>query len=154
MRIKKIILTKEDIKNLMLNKTISIEREDVWNVPKSSIVYGVGCNGMFDKVDYRWVYGDTDQYITDKKNVGRRAEDYPNNEISSQSGCLWWDFNKHYSPFNKVGETVINGKKNPIKFKIENIIIDKLTDVECIDSYKQKRRYHKIIFKIDIKIIE
>ena len=86
MATKKIILTKEERNNLISNNTSWIEREDINNVPMSSIIYGVGINEMFDKIDYRWVYGDTKQYIKDKKNVGRRAVDYKNNGTTITNG--------------------------------------------------------------------
>jgi hypothetical protein len=114
----KIYLTKKEKQELFTHKSIIIERDEYLPTPKTSIMYGVGIQSIFDKVDYRWVYGDIDAYISDKMNVGRRETDYPNNKINRWSGCEWWGSKKKYNSFGAIADTVMNGRLYPTIFKI------------------------------------
>lgn len=59
----KITLNKIEKKQIVENNSITIERACYFSAPKRSIIHGKGIGGIFDKVDYRWVYGDTADYI-------------------------------------------------------------------------------------------
>lgn len=74
----KIYLSKLERKELLSVKTITVERKPYLSrVNYSSILYGVGTNHLWDKIDRVWVYGNTSSYIKDKCNVDRRKEYYP-----------------------------------------------------------------------------
>jgi hypothetical protein len=61
-----IYLTKSEKKELINKGTITIERYNRLPCPNSSIIHGIGTKYIFDKIDYKWVYGDVDSYIIEK----------------------------------------------------------------------------------------
>lgn len=108
---------------LTANGQVVCVRESSMNEPLSSIIYGEGNGKLFDKVDYKWVFGDVDKYIEDKKNVDRRAEDYPDNSRNVWSGSYWWDCKGEYNDYWEAGKEHRSGTRNLIKYQITSIKI-------------------------------
>src|SRR4051812_21200664 len=88
------------------NNEVLIERILPIPAPRTSIVHGVGKNVLFDKIEYRWVYGDTADYKEKMKNVDRRADDYSNNCGNTWNGSYWWDCERDENPYNAIGEPI------------------------------------------------
>jgi len=119
----KLALTKVEKKNLILNKSIVIERV-LSNEPTSSIIFGIGTKTVWDKIDRVWVFGDAEGYVESKKNVGRRATDYPDNTTNSWNGSNWWECIRDLNPYSQPNENILSGRKNPLTFKIKKIKFD------------------------------
>lgn len=144
----KLALTKSEKKDLIVNKSIVIERE-LRNEPNSSIIFGIGTKHVWDKIDRCWVFGDTEGYVESKKNVGRRAIDYPNNTGNNWNGNNWWECNFEMNPFGAVNESIVSGRKNPILFKIDKIYFDRFVENFHAES---KRLYLRPVLKIEISL--
>jgi hypothetical protein len=129
----KLNLLKKERIELETKGTITVERENYMNVPLCSVHYGTGRKQLWDKVDRVWIYGDTDQYIKDYMNVGRRKKDYPDNTKNVWSGGYWWDCHRELSDYDNTDKPMTNGIKNPITFKITNIVLDRLAEVRVKD---------------------
>jgi hypothetical protein len=144
----KLYLTKKE-KNLLCKEgTITIERNPyLSNTSKRNIIHGVGTQHVFDKVDYRWVFGNCDDYVDKMKNIGIRAVDYPDNKGNRCNGSTWWEFLKDSNEFGLKGGVITNGRLNKISFIIEDIFISELRPNKKIELYNQ------IVFSITIKII-
>ena len=141
----KLSLTKKEKDILDAKGHLFVERS-VMREPKNSIIYGIGINHVWDKVDQRWVLGDTQKYIHDKKNVGRRKEDYKDNGKNTWSGAFWWDCERSLNPFSEIGETIQSGKIYILRFHIEEVFIDRLEEDEgylkpILKIYLIKQKY-------------
>lgn len=144
----KLYLTNNEKKQLLLNETLEVERVCYIPAPKNSIIHGIGYGGIFDKVDYRWVYGNTADYIKKMKNAGRRKQDYPNNTKNINSGAHWYEFpNRVEDEFGLLGDRIKNGRTNVINFRIADIYISELRP-------QSKNEYKQIVLKIKVVIIE
>lgn len=143
----KIYLTQAEKKQLRSNGRIVINREpSPARTSKSSILNGIGTNEVWDKVDRVWIFGDTNDYITKMKNVGRRAVDYPNNGININSGGKWWELDRNINEFGNVGETQVNGRVSKIKFLIVNCFISELK------PDKEDNKYNRVNFKFTLEL--
>ncbi len=127
----KLNLTKKERTELEKKGKITVERS-FGHIPLSSVHYGTGKKSIFDKVDYVWIYGDTESYKKDYMNVGRRKTDYPDNNRNVWSGGYFWDCESDINSYN-IDKPVTNGIKNPITFKIVNVVLDRLEGVRVKD---------------------
>lgn len=141
--VSKLALTPIEKKNLLQKGKLTIERE-LRRMPESSLVYGRGNKTLFDKVDYRWIVGNTDKYIKDKKNVGRRKTDYPNNTPNVWSGSNWWDCERSLNEF-KIDGIIVNGIKHKLNFIVTDHYVSKL---------KVDENYYRPILKYFIVLVK
>lgn len=124
--VSKLSLTPDEKKNLIAKGKLTIERQ-LRRVPPSTIIYGKGTKTIFDKVDYLWIVGDTDKYIKNKKNVGRRKVDYPNNTRNVWSGSNWWDCEKELNIY-AIDKPIVNGTKHKLTFVVVSHVVDRLSN--------------------------
>jgi hypothetical protein len=145
----KLYLTKAEQKDLLANGTITIEREPVLaRTHKSSILHGIGTKQIWNKVDRIWVYGDTKDYYNQMENVGRRATDYPNNSKNVWSGDYWIECERDLNEYGQIGTEFTNGRKNIIRFKLNNMVISELRQDPDYENY------NRITFKINIILVK
>lgn len=116
----KVRLSKEVMASLNNNGKATFQLTGYIPCPKTSIIYGRGHKHLWDKIDRVWVYGDCDSYIKDKINVGRRAEDYPNNTVNNWSGKPWYDLYESTPKDIKIGSK-INGIYTVTEIKISQL---------------------------------
>lgn len=146
---KKIFLTSKERKELLKNDSITIERKPyLTNTSKSSIIHGKGIKEFFNKIEYIWVYGDTDDYIEKMKNVGRRATDYPDNNGNTLNGEKWFEFNRNIDDFGQINIAQTNGRIHKIKFFIEDMFVKELRQNPNLKEYNQK------IIEIKIQLLK
>lgn len=146
----KIHLTQHEKDSLYSFNEIDIERQCKIPCPNSSIVYGIGNKYIWDKIERIWVYGDVDKYISDNKNVGRRAIDYKDNTRNMWSGSHWYEFlGRENDDFGNIGKVTKNGIKNIVVFEITNITVSDLP----LSNPENEKSTRKIKLKIRIKKI-
>jgi hypothetical protein len=121
----KITLTSVEKNNLITNGELEIARIGR-NHPKGSVLHGKGIGEVFDKVAYKWAFGDTEDYISKMMNVGRRGEDYKDNKQNSWNGGYWWKLQRVMDDFGTIGSTFVSGRKAPLKFRVDDIYISEL----------------------------
>ena len=138
-----IYLSKKEQAELKVNKVLLVERNCYIPAPKSSIIHGTGFGRLFDKIDYRWVYGNVDDYIKVKTNVGRREIDYKDNRPNTTNGGLWWSNKGYEDEFGTLGDVHENGVKHRIRFRVTDINITEL---------HPKGEYLNIILTIRIEL--
>jgi hypothetical protein len=144
----RLYLTQKEKTKLSKEGVITIERNPyLSNTSKKNIIHGIGTQSVFDKIDYKWVYGDCDDYIDKMKNIGRRAVDYPDNKGNIWNGSKWWDCLGDSNEFGLKGNVITNGRLNKNSFVIEDIFISELKQNKKLDEYNQ------IVFSITIKKI-
>lgn len=144
----KIYLTKSEKKELLKSGTIVIERKPcLTNTSKSSIIHGIGIKEFFNKIEYIWVYGDTDDYIEKMKNVGRRKTDYPDNKGNVWNGSKWFEFNRSIDDFGQLNDIQTNGRVHKIQFFIQDMFVKELRQNPKFKEYNQK------IIEIKIKLV-
>ncbi len=113
---------------------------------KSSIIYGTGCNNLWNKVDRIWVFGDTKGYIDKMQNTGRRSVDYPNNGVNINSGAKWWYFDRNINDYGVIGSTHTNGNIHKTTFQIINAFICDLK------PDKEDDKYNRITFAFTLEL--
>lgn len=144
----KIYLTTSEKKELLKSGNIVIERKPyLTNTSKSSIIHGIGIKEFFNKIEYMWVYGDTDDYIEKMKNVGRRKSDYPDNKGNIWNGAKWFEFNRSIDDFGQINDIQTNGKVHKIQFFIQDMFVKELRQNPKFKEYNQK------IIEIKIKLV-
>lgn len=137
----KIKLTQAENKLLLNNRLLVIEREPkIARTNKSSFVHGIGTNHLWDKVNRVWVYGNTKEYINSKMNVGRRAEDYPDNNRNVWSGSYWWECERDLFEHTEISA------KNTVDFIIKDVIITLRED-------KESSLYNRVTFLITLSLV-
>lgn len=144
----RLYLTPLEKKNLKTFNSLTVERMPyLSNTHKKNIIHGIGTQTLFNKIEYHWVFGNCDEYIEKMKNVGRRVEDYPDNKGNIWNGSKWWNCFRDSNEFAKIGDIVTNGRKNIIRFKVEDIFISELR------PHPELELYNQIIFKINITLV-
>lgn len=143
----KLFLTDLEKKEIQTKGSIVIERT-LNNEPSSSIIYGHGHKHVWDKVDRVWVFGDTEKYIKDKKNVGRRKEDYPNNTRNHWNGAHWWECERTMNPYGELKTPIVSGIKNKFKFQIDTVVVDRFET-----NTKFKEGYLNPVLKLKLKLV-
>lgn len=88
---KKLKLRKLELAEFEEEGRVVITRPGQHPAAKGSIMHGTGNGYLFNKIEYHWVYGDIVDFINSKRNYGRRATDYPNNNGNIWNGGFWWD---------------------------------------------------------------
>lgn len=145
----KLYLTDEEKRLLKMVGKLTIKRELYLPAAKGSIMYGTGVMTLFDKIDYRWVYGNTGAYKNDMMNIGRRRDDYPDNSRNTWNGAYWWSNESNENPY-PIQTVMQNGIKNIIQFKIIKEPIIKELKPHTIHPESTK----KIVLEITIKLID
>lgn len=129
----KIFLSVNEKMLLKANNSIVIERKVHIPCPAKSILHGSGIGVLFDKIDYKWIYGDVEDYIIKMTNVGRRGIDYRDNAPNTCSGGRWWSCKGQEKPYGEIGATFSTGTKNVCRYKISEY---KISELRTIDSHK------------------
>lgn len=136
----KIFLTKEEKESLAAKGSEIIERSIRIPVPEGTIIYRTGNSYLWDKIDRVWVYGNTERYIKDKKNVGRRKTDYKNNTQNIWSGGMWWDCYRQIDEWGTIGKMMQSGIKDPLFFQITELNANRIENNQVICKIKIKVR--------------
>lgn len=138
-------LDNSEKERLLLTKNISIDRICLISAPSSSTVHGIGNRSLFDKIAYKWIYGDTRDYIDKMRFVGVRGTEYiygKSKDRNIYNGGCWYDHEAAISEFGSVGDSIKNGRKNIIRYTIKSIVVSL--------KPKPSSKYLNIILHIDI----
>lgn len=122
----KLFLSVNEKAIFLANNRVEVERSLYLPAPASSIIHGIGKKALFDKVDNKWVYGNTDSYKESMKNVDRRAIHFPDNGKNRWSGSYWWSNESDQNPYSAIGVIITSGTKNKIIYAIEDYHISRL----------------------------
>ncbi len=125
----KLFLYGEEKTAFIANGKVTVERKTYLGAPQKSIMHGTGSKSLFDKIAYRWVYGDTEDYIQKMKGEGRRGTEYIYGRTGDRNiinGGCWYNFNEEINPYSSIGTQIITGFKNKLSYKIDSLLIKEL----------------------------
>jgi hypothetical protein len=135
----KIILSKEEKKQLLSENVITITRPYWVHQPKGTFIHGKGSSKLWDKIDRNWVFGDTNDYIKVMTNVGRRSEpDYKDNNTK------WWEcesFEAEMQPLTIHS----NGRINLVRFMVEE-------NTFVLSETQKTEKYVDLEYKLKIRL--
>lgn len=144
----KLTLTHVEKRRLAELGSIQINRKCYIPAAASSIVHGIGNKSMFDKIAYKWIYGDTDDYIEKMKSVGRRGTEYIYGKTKDRNivnGGCWYDFNKVIDEFGEIAKKITAGRKNKLSYKISSFTVSLIP--------KDNTEYLDIVLNLNIVLI-
>ncbi len=140
-------LSKNEKQELINNGKCTVERKCYMGAPASSIMHGIGNKSLFDKIAYKWVYGDTDNYIKTMAKVDRRGTDYihgQNKDRNIWNGNTWYEFNRTIDEFEPHDRIYKSGHKAPIYYAIDSFT--------CTLRQKDNSTYFDIILTMNITL--